>query len=612
MRRVNVLRAISMLSIVAAAASCEQLIGLDRFHDAICTPGEQKSDDCPYTGPAGTKGVGICKAGVRTCAEDGLSWGACSAPVLPMTEENCSTPEDDNCDGQVNEAAAGCCEPGAMLSCYSGPEGTKGVGLCKAGVAACGKDGKTHDACVDDVKPAPETCADPQDEDCDGHDCVEWAELFGDGAAQRLVDLALDPMGNIIASGALTGAVTFGGQTLTDTGAGDALILKLDPQGKPLWARSFGNVGEQSAGAVAVDSTGSIFFSGCSKTPFELDQATLPAGVFVAKLSADGKAIAWAKGLGTLNCDDGPSGFLATGTVMKLAVTFSNDVVLVGGFKGSIDFGAGSVQSAGGVDAFVATLRGADGSVSQSDGGWFKVFGDTEDQQANDVAIDPLSGGVQVVGEFAGSISLGTSSTSATSKGGKDIFVARFHGGGEFATLRTLGALGDQFARTVVLYGNGRYAIAGQFDGTIDFGGGPMTAPASLGVGYLAEFDADDTFRWARRYGESFAGAFDLGIDPQGNYVLSGVYQGSIDFGGGPHMATGDQFDVFLAKLDSNGKEVWAKTFTHSSLYVLPRVRTSSTGEVVMAGFTPSPIDFGSGLLTPAGSNDAFVAKFGL
>src|SRR5206468_6100909 len=64
-----------------------------------CTPGETAA--C-YEGPTGTKGVGACKGGTRTCLHDGSGFGACVGQVTPVAE-NCSTPVDDNCDGQVNE-----------------------------------------------------------------------------------------------------------------------------------------------------------------------------------------------------------------------------------------------------------------------------------------------------------------------------------------------------------------------------------------------------------------------------------------------------------------------------------------------------------------------------
>ena len=35
---------------------------------------------------------------------------------------------------------AGVCMPGATVSCYEGPAGTEGVGLCKAGSKTCAAD----------------------------------------------------------------------------------------------------------------------------------------------------------------------------------------------------------------------------------------------------------------------------------------------------------------------------------------------------------------------------------------------------------------------------------------------------------------------------------------
>ena len=63
----------------------------------LCTPAA--TQPC-YDGPAGTQGMGICKAGTQTCAADGMSWGACTGEVLPQTE-NCATPIDENCDGMA-------------------------------------------------------------------------------------------------------------------------------------------------------------------------------------------------------------------------------------------------------------------------------------------------------------------------------------------------------------------------------------------------------------------------------------------------------------------------------------------------------------------------------
>jgi hypothetical protein len=132
----------------------------------VCTPAA--TQPC-YTGPAGTEGVGVCKSGTQACAADGSGFGTCTGDVLPAAVEDCATPEDDNCDGQVNEASAGCvCAPGATASCYSGPTGTEGVGLCHAGTKTCAADGKSYGACTGEVLPVPEDCTTPGDDDCNG------------------------------------------------------------------------------------------------------------------------------------------------------------------------------------------------------------------------------------------------------------------------------------------------------------------------------------------------------------------------------------------------------------------------------------------------------------
>ncbi|TKC98112.1 hypothetical protein E8A74_42540 [Polyangium fumosum] len=133
--------------------------------DCVCAPGS--SEPC-YTGPMGTAGLGICMAGTQVCNDLGTAYGPCTGEVTPVAE-TCATAEDDDCDGQTNEEGAGCvCPPNAVLPCYTGPVGTLGVGLCKAGTAMCNALGTALGDCMGQTLPATETCATPGDDDCDG------------------------------------------------------------------------------------------------------------------------------------------------------------------------------------------------------------------------------------------------------------------------------------------------------------------------------------------------------------------------------------------------------------------------------------------------------------
>jgi hypothetical protein len=131
-----------------------------------CIPGATRP--C-YEGPAGTRGIGLCRDGVQRCEAGaggvGSRWSLCEGATLPSME--LCNGADDDCDGVPDQTCA--CRPGETRSCYSGPPGTRGIGLCRDGSQSCVASGSSASwgACVGERLPAAETC-DGRDEDCDG------------------------------------------------------------------------------------------------------------------------------------------------------------------------------------------------------------------------------------------------------------------------------------------------------------------------------------------------------------------------------------------------------------------------------------------------------------
>ncbi|MCB9535144.1 MAG: hypothetical protein H6704_02690 [Myxococcales bacterium] len=91
----------------ACTPAPEQCNGLDDDCDGAAD--EDIASAC-YTGPAGTRDVGACRAGTQTCVAG--AFGACAGEVLPA-DEDCDGLDDD-CDGVVDEGACPVCGDGTL------------------------------------------------------------------------------------------------------------------------------------------------------------------------------------------------------------------------------------------------------------------------------------------------------------------------------------------------------------------------------------------------------------------------------------------------------------------------------------------------------------------
>src|SRR6188472_645267 len=73
-----------------------------------------------------------------------------------------------------------CSEPGRTVACYTGPEGTRGIGPCEEGVTTCTWE-LIWSPCEGEHLPIDDTtCTDLIDEDCDGT-VDEGPDADGDG-----------------------------------------------------------------------------------------------------------------------------------------------------------------------------------------------------------------------------------------------------------------------------------------------------------------------------------------------------------------------------------------------------------------------------------------------
>jgi len=103
------------------------------------------------------------------CSEGRFDGEECQPPANWVEEEGpdggCGDGADNDCDGDTDENCE--CSTEDTESCYMGPDGTRGTGVCKAGERKCTPEG-TWSQCEGEVTPGEETCGNDRDDDCNG------------------------------------------------------------------------------------------------------------------------------------------------------------------------------------------------------------------------------------------------------------------------------------------------------------------------------------------------------------------------------------------------------------------------------------------------------------
>ena len=486
-----------------------------------CPASEQEA--C-YSGPPETEVVGACAAGVRACSSDGASWSECVGEVLPRAEV-CSTPVDESCDGVAE--CTGALLWARDLDTDEAEGGAAGVAVDSWGdvlvtgtfrgaleVAGLTLESEEHAAFVLKLDAAGKGLWARQSKgpaggvaiaaDADGnvlvagafHEEIDlgdgalspsgaqdvfvakydregellWSRGFGGAGFQWPEDMAVDGEGNALIIGGLHDGADFGGGYEPSVGETDVFVLKIDPTGGKVYSKHFGSAGYDYGLGIAASASGGAVITGAFAGTMDLGGGPLvTAGsddVFLAWLSPKGGHV-WSRRFGGSGHDLGKG----------IALDASDTIAVAGLSTGTVDFGGGPVAGGGAYDAFVAFY--ASGGEPQG----AHVLGAAGALvEALDVAADGAHNFV-VVGNMSGTVSFGGAPlTSAAADGSAtDVFVAKYGQDGQHAYSHVFGDGKQQLSWAVAVDPSGSALLAGSFQGAIDFGTGPLPAPASGG-----------------------------------------------------------------------------------------------------------------------------------
>lgn len=430
-------------------------------------------------------------------------------------------------------------------------------------------------------------------------------------------DVALDAQGNIYVIGSFYGSATFGSTTLTsEENSQDVFVGKLDPAGNWLWAKKAGSTYDDYGKGIKVDAASNVYITGyatgggddsesSNKTSSSPGQnlALIPSGamvfgsftlltqnydkMFVAKLDKDGNWL-WAKNTTNQNSDYASS----------LAMDSSSNIYVTGYFYGNATFGTTTLSQQNSSETFVAKL--------DKDGNWLWAIQSksTDTTEPLEIATDN-NGDAYITGLYYGSPSFGT--TSFSSAGNADIFVAKINNAGSWVWAKSAGGSSSDSGRSLAVDSAGNIFVTGSFQGSATFGSTTLVSSGSNDA-FVAKMDKNGNWLWVKS--ASTTGndiGYGITLDSSGSAYVTGSFSAQIILGTFTLTNTPGIDGIFVARIDTNGNWTWAQSATGTNHNYPMALTHGDGGKLYVTGRFTTSTKFGKTTLTSKGSTDIFV-----
>lgn len=280
-----------------------------------------------------------------------------------------------------------------------------------------------------------------------------WAKNAIGSSNDYPMDITLDQYGNSYITGAFwSPTLTFGSNTLINTYSYDIFIVKFNPSGNALWAKSAGGSSYDFSNSICVDNNGNSYITGyylsdtISFDSLNLTNNSTSYNIFLAKYNSTGN-IEWVKKAGNSSNNYGKS----------IACDTNGNCYITGSYLGSpITFGSINLINYGGEDVFVVKYDSS-GNVL-----WAKNAIGTFDDAGKSISVD-LNGNCYVSGYFR-SYSIKFGSITVTNVDYKDIFVVKYNSLGNALWAKSAGGVGYEEGYSNSVSNNGELLLTGYFN----------------------------------------------------------------------------------------------------------------------------------------------------
>ncbi|MGE0403527.1 MAG: SBBP repeat-containing protein [Kofleriaceae bacterium] len=285
--------------------------------------------------------------------------------------------------------------------------------------------------------------------------------VYGDVDDDAGLDVVVDANGNVTFGGFFNpGSLSFGGGNSITTLAFSGFIASIDATGAHRWSRRLGGntaADISSMQSLAIDAAGNVAialeFEGTDDFG---DGMQASAGnnfdALVASYTPAG-ALRWKRQFGAAQSD----------TAESIAIDSAGNVLVGGGFHGTVNFGAATLVQSGVIDGWAAILDGASGTPR-----WARKIGSASSSAVRAVAFDPDDNAI-ISATIEGATDLGTGALTMFDE--YDIMLADM---GKAAGATTFAKIygGDDFegGNAMAITNGGAIVLGGYFRTTVDLG----------------------------------------------------------------------------------------------------------------------------------------------
>lgn len=335
----------------------------------------------------------------------------------------------------------------------------------------------------------------------------------------------------------------------------NGILAKFDAQGNFIWAIHLPATGVSDISAISIDAFGNVYAVGAFRGAVDFDAGpdslniTSAGGsdIYFMKYSASGDLI-WVRTIGGLADEAG----------YDLVIDPAGNIFITGNFKGTVDFdpGAGVAELTGDLSLFDIFFAKYDAEGNYQ---WARAINPAGLDVPCGVVSDE-DGNVIVSGIFNDAFDFdpGIGVASLVANGGKDIFIAKYSGEGNFLWAKAIGgSSGAESPNDIKSDGEGGFYITGTFNNTVDFNPGGMAMPLiSNGAGdiYFARYNANGICVGAGHAGGS---SHDMGMGisliSANNILVTGNFGGVADFDPGTgviNLTSAGPADIFFAQYE--------------------------------------------------------------